>query len=101
MKVPVGHQPTIELRNQPDFPAKQLAKDQAPLERRSWITIESERDLPPIGFGGSRQHREHLRRRDSSRLLILKLCALFLGPVDGSLKFICSHVRVALLQPLA
>jgi len=97
----VGHQPTIELRNQPDFPAKQLAKDHARLQRCSGITIEPKRDLPPICFGGSRQHREHLRRRDSSRLLILKLCALFLGPVDGSLKFIRSHVRVALLQSLA
>ena len=96
-----GYQPTIELRNQPDFPAKQLAKDHARLERCSWITIEPERDLPPICFGGSLQHREHLLRRHRSRLLTLKFRALFLRPVDGSLNFIRSHVRVALLQSLA
>ena len=101
MKVPVGHQPTIELRNQPDFPTEQFAKDHARFERCSWITIEPERDLPPIRSGGSRQHREHPRRRHRSRLLILKLCALFLGAVDGSLNLIRSHVRVALLQSLA
>jgi hypothetical protein len=53
MKVPVGHQPTIELRNHPDSPAKQLAKDHARLERCSRITVEPERDLPPIRFSRS------------------------------------------------
>lgn len=62
MKVPVGHQPTIELRNQPDFPAKQLAKDHARLQRCSRITVEPERDLPPICFGGSREHRGQQER---------------------------------------
>jgi len=61
------------------------------------VAVEAECHLAAVEFCGARQDRKRLGRQAGAVLYPLKLAALLLRPIDGGLKLVGRHIRVAAL----